>query len=851
MRFIEMSDYNRRARACWWVITLAGAFAIIFAARAIQHLDKVGLLQVAVLLCLTMLAGLCPIRIPGTQALITPGEIFIFLTALLFGAPAATLVAATDAFVTSCRGSQRWTSRLGSPAMAAIAMLISASLFHQTLNLLHRFSAAGTGALLFALLIFSLVHFLLNSLLLTITFALKQQTSLLPLWWANYCWAGLTYLASASAAGLIYLSIRQHGLISLLAAAPLVAIVFATCHFYFKQSEERAKADHERAEAAAAQVAQTERHLQELQKREEKFRRAFDYASTGMALVAADGKWLQVNRSLCHILGYGETELLALTFQTLTHLDDLDHVRRSVAQLLAEETPATQIELRFLHRLGHEVWTLLSASIFHDTHDDSPRLIFQIQNITDRKRAEDQLLHDAFHDALTGLPNRALFLDHLKLALARAQRHHDRAFAVLFLDFDRFKIVNDSLGHLTGDQLLVAIAQRLESCLRPGDTVARLGGDEFTILLEDLGDADEAIALAERLQKELTAPFNLNGHEVFTSASIGIARGSFAYQKPEEILRDADAAMYHAKSRGKAQHALFNESMHTRAMKQLQLETDLRHALERREFFLVYQPVVSLQTARLEGFEALVRWRHPERGLISPADFIPVAEETNLIIPLGQWVLDEACRQMHQWQELCRQRLALTMSVNLSGKQLTQSSLIERILQTLHRTGLAPQQLKLEITESVVMENIETATGMLEQLRALGVQLSIDDFGTGYSSLSYLHRLPIDTLKIDRSFVIRMVESNENAEIVRTIVTLAKTLKMSVVAEGVETTEQMERLRRLDCEMGQGYLFARPMEAEAATQLVKQRNEWQAFNLPAEPAWQLENVAVPLSRYAM
>jgi diguanylate cyclase (GGDEF)-like protein len=490
------------------------------------------------------------------------------------------------------------------------------------------------------------------------------------------------------------------------------------------------------------------------------------------------------------------------------------------------------MELRYTHKHGHIVWALLSVTMIRDSLINSVNLIFQIQDITDRKRAEERLLHEAFHDMLTGLPNRALFMDHLKLSVERGKRREDRLFAVLFLDLDRFKVINDSLGHMVGDQLLVGSARRLEICLRPGDTVARLGGDEFTVLLEDLMNVTEAIDVADRLQKALALPFNLNGHEVFATVSIGIALSSTGYDRPEEVLRDADTAMYRAKMLGKARHEVFDKTMHARAMNLLQMETDLRRAIERNEFILHYQPIVALETGAISGFEALIRWQHPERGFVSPEEFIPIAEETGLIIPVGQWVLRQACRQIHEWQVQFPQYPPLQVSVNLSSKQFITSNLSEQVRQILKETGVEPHSLKLEITESMVMENFETAIEMLNQLRTLGIELSIDDFGTGYSSLSYLHRFPISTLKIDRSFVSRMSDNNENAEIVRTIVMLARSLKMDVVAEGVETQDQLAQLAMLECEYGQGYYFAKPLDGEGAGKLLADRHTYQ-IPLPA------------------
>jgi diguanylate cyclase (GGDEF)-like protein len=460
------------------------------------------------------------------------------------------------------------------------------------------------------------------------------------------------------------------------------------------------------------------------------------------------------------------------------------------------------------------------------------------------QESKDHFRHAAFHDALTNLPNRALLAENLKFVIERARQHEDYQFAVLFLDLDRFKNVNDSLGHSIGDQLLITMARRLESCIREVDMVARLGGDEFAILLDGIPNQAEATNMAQRIQEKLQTPFNLSGHEVFTSTSIGIAVSSTGYDHPENMLRDADTAMYRAKAQGKACYEVFDKGMHTHAVYLLQMENDLRRAIDREELRVYYQPIVALDNGQLAGFEALIRWQHPERGFINPADFIPLAEDTGLIIPLGLWILKRACQQLCQWQWQSPANRSLFMSVNLSGKQVAVPTLVSDIKDILDETHVDAKHLKLEITESAVMENAEMAARLLKRLKALGVQLSIDDFGTGYSSLSYLHRFPVNTLKIDRSFVGRIGEAAENIEIVRTVISLAENMGMEVVAEGVETLSQLTQLRKLRCQYGQGYLFSRPVAADAVSEWISKKPHWQEslfpgtgdYFVPAQPA---------------
>lgn len=577
---------------------------------------------------------------------------------------------------------------------------------------------------------------------------------------------------------------------------------------------------------------------------DEPFRDAFNHAA-GMALVAPDGRWLKVNRSLCETLGYTEQELLVLCFQDVVHPDDLSAFHLHLRKLLSREISNYQAEQRYIQKQGHTVWVLLNAALVCDTEGKPSHFVFQIQNITERKHIEERLVHDVFHDALTGLPNRALFMDRLILAIERTKRRQGRIFALLFLDLDEFKLINDRMGHIAGDQLLIEIARKLRACLRSVDTVARLGGDEFTILLEDVNEESEVVHIVKRIQNDLGHAVMLNSREVVATASIGIALSTTGYERASDMLRDADTALYRAKSEGKARYEVFEKSMNAPALNFLELKAELRAAVDNEELLLHYQPIVSLSSGALTGFEALVRWNHPQRGLVSPVDFIPMAEDAGLISAIGRWVLYEACRQMRSWQEQFALHPYLSISVNLSGKQFAQPDLIDQVIQALQETGLDPRMLKLEITESAVMENLGTAITMLQQLRALGVELGLDDFGTGYSSLSYLHRLPIDMLKIDRSFVGLMTKSEDNEEIIKTIITLARSVNMKVVAEGVETLEQLTQLRLLKCDEAQGYLFSRPIAADAAGNLILKRDQWQVEMAALGAADQVDSKTIP------
>ncbi|WP_375472794.1 EAL domain-containing protein [uncultured Nostoc sp.] len=448
------------------------------------------------------------------------------------------------------------------------------------------------------------------------------------------------------------------------------------------------------------------------------------------------------------------------------------------------------------------------------------------QEIDSRQQLQSQMLDRALHDSLTGLSNRVLFTRRLENALNRAKQESNYQFAVLFLDCDRFKVINDSLGHPVGDELLIAIAHRLQACLIPVDTLARLGGDEFGILLENITDINIAIQVAERILQQLSLAFQLSRYEVFMNASIGISWGNKDYDRPEYLLRDADTAMYRAKAQGRAKYHVFNPAMHQEAIQLLELENDLRRAVERQEFLVYYQPIISLATGRISGFEALVRWQHPIRGLVSPIEFIPVAEETGLINAINTWVLQSACHQLSIWQHYPVTPEPLTMSVNLSARLFLQPNLVEQIDRIIYENKINPAYLELEITESVIMENTDAIKIILQQLKQRKIKLIMDDFGTGYSSLSYLHSFPLNALKIDKSFVKRMQENKENMGLVPAMIGIANSMGMSAIAEGVETQEQLAQLRSLNCNFAQGYLFSKPVEQQLALELLTSAPQW-------------------------
>jgi diguanylate cyclase (GGDEF)-like protein/PAS domain S-box-containing protein len=585
-----------------------------------------------------------------------------------------------------------------------------------------------------------------------------------------------------------------------------------------------AHADGEAAglEAVASQIAlalESAALAEDLHQRksEERFRSLVRNASDVILIVGPGEKIRFVSPSVERVFGHRPEEVLGLDLLGFVDPQEIERVRGFLAEVSTAPGMTRTIECRIYHGDGR--WRQAEATATNLIHDGSVQgLVVNLRDITERKEAEEQLAYQAFHDTLTGLANRALFMDRLQVALARSARRVEQT-AVLFLDVDRFKVVNDSLGHEAGDRLLVAVARRLAVCLRGGDTAARVGGDEFTVLLEDVRDVGEAIRVAERIAAELSRPFAVDGREVFVSVSIGITISRPGHHEHLDLLREADIAMYQAKAQGKAGYAVFDTAMGAAALRRLEWETDLRHAIDRGEFEVHYQPTIELETGRLAAMEALVRWRHPSRGLVAPVEFIPLSEETGLIIALGRWVLSEACRQAVVWRDRYGER-APSVSVNLSARQVQHPAIVGEVATVLEQSGLAPEALMLEITETFAVEDAESNRITIQRLKELGVRLAIDDFGSGYSSLGYLKRLPVDVLKIDRAFVQALGRDPEDTAIVEAVTKLAHTLNMLVTAEGVESVDQVVQVRALGVDLGQGYFFAKPLTADLATALV-------------------------------
>jgi diguanylate cyclase (GGDEF)-like protein/PAS domain S-box-containing protein len=809
-----MPDYNRQAAVYWWSVVLLGVLVLLVSVVQLAMQPPAAWLQVAVGTAIAMLAGFFPVRVARSTNSFAAGEIFLFLLLLVHGPSAAALAAAGEGAVGALRTSKRWTSRVATPAMAALSIYIAGSVMDLVLDRL----SSNAGVLIVASMGFAMAYFVLNTTLISAVPRLKRNERLQ---WSDlfgvFGWIGIAHAGSAAVAALLFLTYRTSGSGVLMAMVPLLAMLLATLHYFFRQQEAAEAVRQAGAEAAERETELAARHVRELEASERRFHSAFTHASIGMALLSFEGRILQANPALRLLIGRPADSLVQQSFQDIVLAEDRHRLDQQLGLVSGHEFEGFAMELRCRHTSGEPVWVAAHCSFFSEPGASSPCLILQVQDITARRKAEEGLHHIAFHDALTGLPNRRRFQEMLSHAVHEARTHPRdprHAYAVMFLDFDRFKLINDSLGHDAGDAFLVQVSRRIQGSLRPQDIVARLGGDEFGVLVRELGHEGDAVNLAERMMEALRQPFMVAGTELMTSASIGITFSALGYTSPEDVLRDADTAMYKAKGAGKARYALFDASLHTEVADRLRLEGDLRRAIDDGRLTVAYQPVFDLSNSRISGFEALVRWTHPQDGTIGPGTFLPIAEEAGLMLRLTDFVMHCACRQLREWQQIAPEYAELTMNVNVSGHDIAHAALVARVTRALVESGLQPRHLCLELTENILMSRLEGALPVLGELRRLGVLLAIDDFGTGYSSLSHLSTLPLDCLKIDRSFVSRLETSANEAAVVRSIILLGSSLGKMVVAEGIETTGQMAQLRGMGCRLGQGFLLARPMSAQ-------------------------------------
>jgi diguanylate cyclase (GGDEF)-like protein/PAS domain S-box-containing protein len=813
-RFVaaHFHDYSPAALRMWLAITLAGALALAASLWAMGSPAAPDRLHTGVALLFVAVAAWFPVQLPRTKYSISAADVFVFLMLSVLGTAPAVLATGLEVLIGSWRGTKRLSSRISSPAAAMAAMAVCGALFQALWPLLAGQGLSPAMAKLIVLLPVAIVPFALPTLALMATVTLRKGVwPDLREWFTSFSWLAAIYLTAALIAGIVQLNASQHGMVAIGAVAVAALGIVALLRVSVAHNE----AEHH---AQETRVSQAQREAEQNQLR---FAAAFTHAAIGMAIVDAQGRIVRVNQALCALLARSEERLAGKRFIDMLHPDDgalFDRQSRDVAERVGASTYS--VELRCTSGDGSDLWVALHCGRYKDPDSVDDGLIYQVQDITSRQLAEAQLQHVAYHDSLTELPNRAYFHAQLGKAVESSLTDPSVRFAVMFLDLDRFKVVNDSLGHFYGNELLREVGRRIQQCLRKKEVVARLGGDEFAVLLHDLHDSDDGTGLAERILQALSKPLPIGGTEIIPSASIGVTFSDLGYRTADELLRDADLAMYEAKTAGRGRVAVFDRSMHERIADKLALEADLRHAIGEGELSLSYQPLFDLEPYRLVGFEALARWQHPTRGAVSPAVFIGLAEEAGHIEALTAWVIEKAVEQLAAWHRAAPHMAHLGISVNISGRDLAQPDFVERVLRVLHRHGVASGRLTLEITETVLMNRLDMVRDAIARLRAVGVRLAIDDFGTGYSSLAYLGTLPVDCLKIDRSFVAAMDDGAEYVEIVRAVLSLGQALGKNVVAEGIETAEQLATLRRLGVPVGQGYLLSRPLRPEQVPALL-------------------------------
>ncbi len=807
----HLFDYPLPALRVWLVIVASGLAALAWAGWHVAALPVANLWSVSAALALVAMASMLALKLPRTNFTLSIADIFIFTALTTLGPAVAVLAAGIEGVIGTLRTSKRLSSRLSSPAAAMAAMAICGLAFEAAKSALEQPGLPPEIAALAALCLVALVPFLLTSMPLMAMMALKRGVAMRPAeWLADSAWMAAVYLGSAFAAGFIHLNALRFGQAVIGVSAALVLVLALLLRITLRRQE-----NERQSQEALVSDAQREAALNQ-----RRFTAAFTHAAIGMAIVRPGGDILQVNQALCTLLGRGPEALIERPFCTLLHEGDAPLFRRRADGVADRADESFSIELRATAGDSSDVWVVLHCSHYDDPDGNGHCLIYHLHDITSRHLAESRLQHIAYHDGLTDLANRNCFHERLEVAVERSRLDAEQRFAVMFLDLDRFKMVNDSLGHLAGNELLREVALRLQACVRPNDLVARLGGDEFAILLESLHDPAAGLRRAELVLEALSRPLSINGLEVVPGASLGITFSDLGYRTVDEVLRDADLAMYEAKATGRGRVALFDNAMHEKAAEKLALESDLRRAIGDGQLSVHFQPLYELDPYRLCGFEALARWVHPTRGPVSPAVFITLAEETGHIEALTDWIIEHAMDQLAQWKRAFPGTEHLGMHVNISGRDLARAGLVTHVRQVLKRHAVAADSLTLEITETTLMGRLDVALQTMGRLRDTGVRFSIDDFGTGYSSLAYLGTLPIDSLKIDRSFVMGMHEKPQNVEIVRAVLNLGLSLGRKVIAEGIETAEQLATLRRLGVPVGQGYLLSRPLRQEQVREML-------------------------------
>ncbi len=816
-------DYPASARRAWLSITLAGTVALGWALWHLASLPYVAAGPLAIALLLVAVASSLSLPLPRSSYSLSIGDVFVFGVLVTLGPAAAVVASGIDAMVGTWRFSKRLSSRLATPAAAMAAMTVCTWAFDALKAGLATRGLGVESATMAALVLVALIPFALSLAPLMAMTALKRGQPVTPLrWLADSGWMAAIYLASALIAGLVHLQAQRFGGTPLLVTAVCAIVIM----WLLRVAVLRQEAERQRQEAQLAQ-AQHEASLSHL-----RFAAAFSHAAVGMAIVRPDGSLLQANEALCALLLLDADAVHGRPFDTLLCTTEPPRLGSAGGAAAATAADGSAVEMQVRRRDGQTLWVAVHRSQYDDPDGGGQCQIVQLHDLTSRRAAESRLSHIAYHDDLTGLANRHSFHERLEAAVTASRQEPARCFAVLYLDLDRFKLVNDSLGHAAGNELLREISARLLAQVRATDLVARLGGDEFAVLVGPESDRGIALALADRLLEALNRPTSRPGTEIVPSVSMGITFSDGGQRTADEIMRDADVAMYEAKAAGRGRVMPFDSVMHHKAAEKLSLENDLRRAIAEGQLSVHFQPIYQLEPFRLSGFEALTRWVHPQRGPVSPNVFIALAEESGQIEQLTDWVIEQAMAQLARWKQDRPDLQALGMHVNICGHDLGRDSLVAHVEQVLQRHQATPGSLTLELTETLLMGRLDVALRTMADLRAAGVRFSIDDFGTGYSSLSYLARLPIDSLKIDRSFVNALHEGRQNLEIVRAMLTLAGTLGHTVIAEGIETAQQLTLLRQLGVHEGQGYLLSRPVDAAQAGALLARADDTAAALRP-------------------